>query len=130
MHSPRLQDYNTPMKTILVADDIHAALKTRWQHGPLQVQVDAILRAALLPTAPAEPLPKTGVDIPSKQIADVDPPPGRPTKTVEGFPPPPPVSAQGPATGPVCKRCGHAASKHWSKGCLAGCLCSEARYRV
>jgi mobilization protein NikA len=29
----------------------------------------------------------------------------------------------------VCRRCGHNRSSHWIKGCLAGCLCSEMRYR-
>lgn len=31
---------------------------------------------------------------------------------------------------PICRRsgCGHPQSKHWSRGCTAGCLCSEARF--
>lgn len=28
-----------------------------------------------------------------------------------------------------CRRCGHARASHWIKGCLAGCACSEGRYR-
>lgn len=34
-----------------------------------------------------------------------------------------------PVGGDTCRRCGHARASHWIKGCLAGCLCSEGRYR-
>lgn len=29
----------------------------------------------------------------------------------------------------MCRRCGHPRESHWIKGCLAGCPCSEQRYR-
>ena len=28
-----------------------------------------------------------------------------------------------------CGRCGHAKDAHWSRGCLAGCVCSERMFR-
>lgn len=34
-----------------------------------------------------------------------------------------------PVESGTCRRCGHARASHWVKGCLAGCACSEGRYR-
>ena len=38
------------------------------------------------------------------------------------------AQAQAAVSEPVCRRCQHPKSKHVPKGCVAGCLCNEARY--
>lgn len=40
-----------------------------------------------------------------------------------------PNAPEPPVVEDACKRCGHPRDKHWVKGCLAGCPCSEQRYR-
>jgi hypothetical protein len=60
-------------------------------------------------------------------------------------PPPPPVlpapkTARPARVGPVppprlepvpvlCRRCGHADQRHWLRGCVGGCACSERRFQ-
>lgn len=89
--------------------ELHAALKAKAKAEgcSLTKVVEAACRQSLLPPV----------------VEAVRPP------RVAALPSPPPPKSDRPS-GPSCVRCGHPRNAHWVRGCLAGCLCSEARFRL